>query len=445
MMQVDRNVKTTVLGDGSFDSLEDVYTDQSMTTEGVKVEIFQNVNLEGEPSETYVADKVFLDHTAAEAHEDVVKENISSRHSFIYPAKESGSLVITVRGNDGCRMFINGEKVVDAWYSESWNNGTAEYAFEAGKKYEFVVEHFNRGGSVGLSMQFKQPLSERLKAAKGLREADCVVLCLGHTSDSERENADRTFELPDGQLEYLDEVLKLNENVVVVLYGGGGIEMASWLPKVKAVLMAWYPGQQGGLAISEIITGKVSPSGRLPMSIEEKWSDNPCSDNYYENVDRMRLPDVNPYARVEYREGVFMGYRGYMKNGVRPLFPFGFGLTYTEFEYYDLDIQTVADGFDVSFTVKNTGGHDAYEVSQVYVGEADPSVPRPCRELKGFAKTFVPKGKSCRVNVHLAKDTFAFYDVTIHDWKLNDGPYNIYVGSSVEDIRLNDSVTIGNR
>ena len=100
-------------------------------------------------------------------------------------------------------------------------------------------------------------------------------------------------------------------------------------PDVKAVLMAWYPGQQGGLAISEIITGKISPSGKLPISIEKKWEDNPVNSTYYENVDRIRTPNINPYSRVEYREGLYVGYRGYEKNNVEPLFPFGFGLSYT--------------------------------------------------------------------------------------------------------------------
>ncbi len=443
MLQIGKSVKTTVFGDGSFDHFEDVYTDATFATSGVKVELYTNSKLEGEPEETYLSDKVFLDYTAAEAHEDVVKENISTRHSFVYPAKETRRLIVTVRGNDGCRMFINGEKVVDAWYGESWNNGSVEYVFEEGKNYEFVIEHFNRGGTVGLSMQIKEPLSERLKAAKGLREADCVVVCLGHTADSERENADRTFELPDGHVEYLEEVLKLNDNVVVVLNGGGGVEMASWLPKVKAVLMAWYPGQQGGLAVSEMITGKISPSGRLPISIESVLADNPCSENYHENVNRMRLPRINPYSRVEYREGVFMGYRGYEKNNVEPLFPFGFGLGYTSFDYSNLRVTPSGDGFDVSFTVRNTGKYDGSEVAQIYVGEENPTVPRPVKELKGFKKIFVPKGKTQSVTVHLPKESFAFYDVKTHDWKVNDGIFNIYVGASVADIRLSDKVTLG--
>jgi beta-glucosidase len=442
IVQMGKKVKTTILTDGSFDNLPGIYTDASLSTQGVKVELFKNVNVEGEPYETYVAEKVFLDYTAAEAHEELDKPNISSRHTFVYPAQKTENLMVTARGNDGCRMFINGELLVDAWYGESWNSGTVKYHFEAGKNYEFVIEHFNRGGTVGLSMTFSQPLDERLNAAKGLREADCVIVCVGHTSDSEKENSDRTFELPNGHVEYIKNVAKLNKNVVVVVNGGGAVEMASWLPDVKAVLMAWYPGQQGGLAVSEIITGKIAPSGRLPISFEKEWKDNPCAENYYENVDRMRLPKNNPYSRVEYREGVFMGYRGYEKNQVEPLFPFGFGLSYTQFEYSDLAIQPKGDGYEVAFTVKNTGKYDAYEVAQLYVGEVNPTVPRPAKELKGFKKVFIPKGKSQRISIPLSKSDFAYFDMKIRDWKTNEGAFNIFVGASATDVRLNGSVNL---
>ncbi|MBE6251162.1 MAG: beta-glucosidase [Bacteroidales bacterium] len=442
VMQMGNNVKATVLVDGAFDNLNGIFTDKTFTTKGVNVEIYSNLNLEGKPAETYVAEKVFMNNAAVEAHEDIVLQNISSRHSFVYPAKKTETLNVTVRGNDGCRLYINGERVVDEWYRESWNNGTIEYTFEEGQTYEFVVEHFNRGGTLGLSLSFVQPLREMLSQTKGLREADCVVVCLGHTSDSERENADRTFELPDGQVEYLKEIVKINPNVVVVLNGGGGIEMASWLPDVKAVLMAWYPGQQGGVAVSEIITGKITPSGKLPISIEKTWADNPCSENYYENVDRMRQPSINPYSRVEYREGVFVGYRGYERNNVEPLFPFGFGLSYTTFEYSDLNITEDGGEFVVSFNVKNTGKVAGAEVAQVYVGDDQCRLPRPAKELKGFAKVYLKPGESRPVSVRLGEEAFRFFDPAVRAFVVEPGSFTVHVGSSVADVRLTGSLTV---
>lgn len=305
--------------------------------------------------------------------------------------------------------------------------------------YEFVVEHFNRTGSTGLELKFE---NMQINDPDAIRKADCVVVCLGHDSQTEKENFDRTFALPQGQEEYLRKVLALNENVVVVLNAGGGIDMASWLPDVKAVLMAWYPGQQGGLAISEIITGRVSPSGKLPISIEKRFEDNPVYGNYYENVDRIRTKNINPYSRVEYREGLFVGYRGYEKNGVKPLFPFGYGLSYTSFEYSDIRISKVEDNIVVSFEITNKGKVPGAEVAQLYVSDEDCSFIRPLKELKGFEKVFLEPGETKTVSIRLDDSAFRFYDPYEHRFVIEPGRFTIRVGASSEDIRLTTSLTL---
>jgi beta-glucosidase len=336
-------------------------------------------------------------------------------------------------GNDGVRLYINGEILVDRWSGFSWNRENILYDFRKGQVYEFVVEHFNRSGSTGLELQFE---NLQISNPDEIRNADCVVVCLGHDSQTEKENFDRTFALPQGQEEYLRKVLAINKNVVVVLNAGGGIDMSSWINDVKAVLMAWYPGQQGGLAVSEIITGKVSPSGRLPISIEKSVSDNPTSETYYENVDRIRTPNINPYSRVEYREGLFMGYRGYHKNRVEPLFPFGFGLSYTTFEYSDIAVKKEEDKYVLTFNVKNAGKVACAEVAQVYVGDDQSSLARPEMELKGFEKVFLHPGESTTVSITLDSKAFRFFDPYIHDFVVEPGTFTAYVGASSSDIRL---------
>ena len=159
---------------------------------------------------------------------------------------------------------------------------------------------------------------------------------------TEHEGGDRTFALPEGQEDLIDALLRRNPNVIVVLNAGGGVDMTPWLDRVPAVVMAWYPGQQGGQAVAEIITGKVSPGGRLPFTIEKRLEDNPAYGNYHTNVDMSMFN--TPYKRVAYNEGIFVGYRGFERNGVEPLFPFGFGLSYTTFEYSGLEVGETADG-----------------------------------------------------------------------------------------------------
>ena len=433
MASMGKSVKCTVLPTDIKDNLDGVCTSADMTQKGVKVEVFANSDLAGTPVETYVADKVFLNQAAAQAHEDVVLENVSSRHTFYYTPARNESLKVYASGNDGIRLYLNGQLMVDRWNGFSWNKENFLYDFEAGKVYEFVVEHFNRSGSIGLELQFE---NMQLTNPEAIKAADCVVVCLGHDSQTEKENFDRTFALPQGQEDYLRKVLALNENVVVVLNAGGGIDMASWLPDVKAVLMAWYPGQQGGLAVSEIITGKVSPSGRLPISIEKNFSDNPVSESYYENVDRIRTKNINPYSRVEYREGLFVGYRGYEAQNKAPLFPFGYGLSYSEFEYSDLKITPSETGCVVTLNVKNVGRMTASETVQVYVGDQECSLVRPKKELKGFEKVSLAPGQTKTVTVTLGENAFRFYDPVMHQWQIEPGLFNIYVGSSSADIRL---------
>jgi beta-glucosidase len=428
-----KSVKCTVLPTDIRDNLDGICTSADMTQKGVKVEVFANTDLAGTPVETYVAEKVFLNQAAAQAHEDVVMENVSSRYTFYYTPSHNESLKIYASGNDGIRLYLNGKLMVDRWNGFSWNKENFLYDFSAGQVYEFVVEHFNRSGSIGLELQFE---NMQITNTEAIKAADCVVVCLGHDSQTEKENFDRTFSLPQGQEDYLRKVLALNKNVVVVLNAGGGIDMNSWLPDVKAVLMAWYPGQQGGLAISEIITGRISPSGRLPISIEKSFSDNPVSESYYENVDRIRTKNINPYSRVEYREGLFLGYRGYQKSGIEPLFPFGFGLTYTDFEYSGLQVNKTDEGATLSFVLKNVGKYPASEVAQVYVGDVESSLIRPEMELKGFEKVYLEPGKSKSVTIELGENALRFYDPVKHQWVVEPGTFKVYVGSSSADIRL---------
>lgn len=275
---------------------------------------------------------------------------------------------------------------------------------------------------------------------KAIESATTVIVVAGFNTKTEKENSDRTFTLPAGQDEIISFAAAHNQNVVTVVYAGGGFDMSKWMDKVKAIVLGWYPGQEGGLALARMLAGEFSPSGRLPISIEAKWEDNPVHDSYYpkEKAENKR-GFANRY--VTYSEGVFMGYRGYDRLGTKPLFPFGYGLTYTTFDYKDIAVTHSGEGFDVTFTLTNTGSKAAAEVVQVYVGEQNPTVARPKKELKGYDKIYLNKGESRLVTIFLPKSAFEFYDVNIHDFRANNGKFNVMVGASVEDIRLNAEIT----
>jgi beta-glucosidase len=268
---------------------------------------------------------------------------------------------------------------------------------------------------------------------------DAVVLAVGFDPQSEGEGWDRTFGLPPGQNELVARIGASNPNSIVVVTAGGGVDMASWVDGVPAVLQAWYPGQEGGTALAEILFGEVNPSGHLPVTFERRLEDNPAYANWFEQ------PGTN---RIEYREGVFVGYRGFEKNGTKPLFPFGHGLSYTTFGYANLAVAPVADAppgaprWEASFDVTNTGTRPGAAVAQVYLGNPKASVPRPPKELKGFAKIALQPGETRRVAVPLDLRSLAYYDVKGTQWRAEAGTYEVLVGSSSADIALTGKLTL---
>ena len=443
MATIDKKIKSTFvsMADSQKPTPGVVYADKEMTKKGIAAEYYTNAELQGKPFQSFITDKVGIDDNKFGAHNDMV--NVSTRHTFYYKPEKDEAYHFSVCTNDGYRCFVNDKPVMsNRWHKSSSQEGYMLLEMKAGQTYKFELQHQNLSGSIYADMSFEATVVEALPNEAAIKAADCVVVCLGHSNRTEKENYDRTFELPRGQVEYLNKITALNKNVVVVLNGGGAIEMASWMNDVKAILMAWYPGQQGGLAISEIITGKISPSGKLPISIEAKIEDNPCSANYHENVDRIRSKEINPHSRVEYREGLFVGYRGYEKSGVKPLFPFGFGLSYTTFEYSNLDIKAEGKEFVVSFDIKNTGKVAAAEVAQVYVSDDVCSLVRPEKELKGFDKVYLKAGETKRVSVRLDDEAFRFFDPIERQFKVEAGDFTIKVGSSSADIRLTGKLTV---
>jgi beta-glucosidase len=260
--------------------------------------------------------------------------------------------------------------------------------------------------------------------------ADVIVVAAGFDESTESEGADRSFRLPPGQDELITAMLEANDNTVVVMTSGGAVDMTAWVDEVPALLQAWFAGQEGGTAIAEILFGVVNPSGRLPATFERRLDDNPAYAYYYPRPGTLE---------IDYREGIFVGYRGFDASGVEPLFPFGYGLSYTRFDYDQLSISpdNTSDGkVTVSFDVTNSGSRAGAEVAQVYVADSHSSVPRPPKELKGFAKVQLRPGETRRVSVELDRRAFAYYDVEGATWSVTPGTFRVLVGSSSRNIAL---------
>lgn len=282
----------------------------------------------------------------------------------------------------------------------------------------------------------QQDFTPEQKAA--IRSADAVIYCGGFNSDLEHEDGDRPFDIPAAQTAQMHMAAELNPNLIIVINAGGGVRLTDLDDISRAILMAWYPGQAGGQAIAEILTGATNPSGHLPISIEARPEDNPTFGSYYENVFRNLH---SPYSRVCYSEGVFVGYRGYERNGVRPLYPFGFGLSYTTFEFSDLSVSTPEGGkVKVTFRIRNTGKRDGATAAQVYVGECSPTLARPEKELKGYEKIFLKSVEVKEISIVLDDEAFSHYDTALHDFIVTPGEYRILVGDSSLNLPLNATV-----
>jgi beta-glucosidase len=289
---------------------------------------------------------------------------------------------------------------------------------------------------------------EKNPSLSQIKSAD-VVLCNVGTEDS--EGWDRPFELPEEQEKKVEECVSNNSNTVVIVTSGGSIRMTGWNNNARAILYAWYGGQIGNKALAKILSGKINPSGKLPITIEKEFKDSPAygylpeNETLYRNWSDNKEKD-HPVYDVRYSEGIFVGYRWYEKKNIEPLYPFGHGLSYTTFEYSDLTVTNNRfqgnDIVKVSFTLKNIGMKTGLETSQLYIQDIESTIPRPVKELKGFKKVELEPGQSKTVVIELSKNDLSFWNPESKGWYFEKGEFIIHIGSSSKDIRLQKPIVL---
>ena len=404
---------------------------------GLRAEYFASEDLSGEPVLVRIEPRIAIGSGSSAYPEGTLSE----RWTGFYTTAEKGTydLFVAAAGDGGgyYRLFVDDELLIDNW---TLNRAIVDYVTVelAGGAHKIVLEHRGRQKWPGERLQLGiSRHGDRIDAAARELAAsvDAVVVAAGFDAGTESEGADRTFRLPPGQDELIREMAAANERTIVVMTAGGAVDMNAWLDRVPALLQAWFPGQEGGTAVAEILLGAVNPSGRLPATFERRLEDNPSYQFYYPAPGTLE---------VDYQEGIFMGYRGYEHNGTAPLFPFGHGLSYTTFEYGNLTVtpDTTGDGnVAVSFDLTNTGDRAGAEVAQVYVADTHSEVPRPPKELKGFAKVHLEPGETQRVTIGLDRRSFAYYDVESSDWAVTPGDFEILVGRSSEAVEFRQKLT----
>ena len=345
---------------------------------------------------------------------------------------ESGAHELKVNAVGTFQLDIDGSTEFDFNSADSATKSRT-LELEAGRQYEFEIRysgagHFTLGWDAPSDLF--TPEEEYLAAA---READAVIFVGGLSHDDDREAVDRlNLKLPGGQDEVISKLLEANDNTVILLMGGSPVEMP-WIDQAPTVVWGWYGGMEGGRAYADVLFGDVNPSGKLPITMPVRLEDSAP----------IALDDYGPDV-ANYPEGVFIGYRWYEKQGIEPLFSFGHGLSYTSFEYSDLEISASAEAetvANVTATITNSGDRAGAEIVQLYLNDVEASVERPAKELKGFVKVYLEPGESSRVEMPLTLRDLSFWDVESNDWKAEPGKFEIMIGASVRDIRLNGDYT----
>ncbi|MGF0034592.1 glycoside hydrolase family 3 C-terminal domain-containing protein [Bariatricus sp. SGI.154] len=328
-----------------------------------------------------------------------------------------------------CKVAVIGDFAFDPRYQGAGSSMVNPTSLETIVKMKEMGDYDLQivGEARGYSRTGEEDAALKKGALDVAAAADVILYFFGLDELSESEGMDRNhMRIPQNQIDLLEAIAQVNDNIVGILSAGASVEMP-WQYCCKAILHGYLNGQAGAGAILDILTGKVNPSGRLNETYPIRYEDTPAFRNF---------PSMERNA--EYREGIYVGYRYYDTSQVRVQYPFGYGLSYTEFEYADLKV----DNQGVTCTLTNTGIYDGAEVVQLYVGMKDGKVFRPVKELKGFAKVFLKTGESREVRIVFDDKTFRYWNVKTNQWEVEGGSYQIMIGASVADIRLQGSIEV---
>jgi beta-glucosidase len=436
---------------------------------GAQLELFADADFHGQPFKTLIVPNIEPGSLSSILKPDgtLIDEVKALRFTATYqPCRRGNYLFLTSGG--GPEAYLSGQDRYKVAI-----NGSTIVALAPFEQQAPLATYRDLPDDKPLAIQFDYvPASRRAyprlaisatadlvsARAKGMAEAaDVVVLAVGFDPTTEREGMDRTFELPYGQEELIHSIAQLNKKTIVVLNAGGGVAMHNWVDAVPSILHIWYPGQQGGEALAQLIFGEHNPSGKLPITIDRTWESSPVHNSYYakereggastEGAFPFEMAGQNRIAKIErsvaYSEGLLSGYRYYSGAETKPLFPFGFGLSYTTFRLSNLHIgQLNQEGINITIEVTNCGARNGEEVVQLYLGLPSTYVPMPTKELKAFQKISLTAGETSQVSLHLDPRAFSYYDVTSKSWKLDSGEVKVFLGNSSQDTPLTGSFRV---
>lgn len=393
---------------------------RSYFPEGLKAEYFTNKELKG-TAKTRTDEWINFEPANQAPDPFLPSSPLSVRWTGKLKPTVSGTYTLGFATDDGCRLYIDGKQLIDSWETRPVKTEHVDIDLEAGREYSIRAEYFDDGGDKVAKLFWKIPetaqkdrLSLYGEAGEVVKSCDLTIAVLGINKSIEREGQDRNdITLPKDQEEFIREIYKINPNTVVVLVAGSSLAI-NWIDEhVPAIVNAWYPGEQGGTAVAEVLFGDYNPAGRLPLTYYNNISELPPFDDY----------DITKGRTYQYFQG-------------KPLYPFGYGLSYTSFTYKNIRVTDNGDKLNVNFTVRNSGKKDGYEVAQLYVKFPDQDIATPLKQLKGFKKVFIRKGKDLQVSIEVKKEALRLWDEVQSKFVVPQGNFTLMVGASSEDIRL---------
>jgi len=394
--------------------------------QGLKAQYFNNIQLDGAPVLERIDENINFRWTLYPPDPSIQYDFFSARWTGKLKAPATGTFRIGMEGNDGYRLYLDGQLIIDNWKKVSYGRRVADFEFERGRDYELKVEFYESSGSVWLKMVWNagnrpHPEDEIREAVKLAEASDLAIVAVGI---EEGEGLDRAYlNLPGLQETLIRRVAETNKPMVVIMVGGSAIKTTSWADLADAILHIWYPGEQGGHAVAGILTGQANPAGRLPITFPLTEGQLPLNYNH------------KPTGRND----------DYGDETGQALYPFGYGLSYTTFRYTDLIFDkkefAAGDSCQISFTIKNTGEYDGEEVVQLYLRCLLSELARPVKELKGFRRIFLKAGEEKTIRFVIGPEQL---QIPGPDYRplVEPGPYRIMVGASSKDIRLRDVIKV---
>ena len=414
--------------------------------EGFLVEYFEGSNFDENlvMQEHLIGNKFWVfEGFAKDVIAKLERPDISVRFSCAYTPDISGQHEFEIFGIGKARFFIDGKELIDNWtettpgeafFSFSSDSKKAKINLIEGETYQIEIRYKFEGNFPAIYIGCQAPDKVNLfdEALNLASESDQVILIVGTNSDWETEGNDRSdFNLPVNQNYLIEEVLKVNPNTLVVLNTGSPVKMP-WVDKAEAIIQTWFAGQEFGNALVDIVTGAINPSGRLPTSFPKNIEDTPAFSSY---------PGKD--LQMNYDEKLLVGYRWYDKKNIQTLFPFGHGLSYTKFDYTDLEIDIQAENtVSCRFSIQNTGQVAGVETAQCYVGFKTDDDSEPVKTLQGFSKIMLDPNDKSKVEISLNPRNFSSWNIEKKSWEVRSGSYKIFIGSSAENILLQAAISL---